>query len=224
LPTVPAGRASTDQTCGLKRRPGTVFWNPSLRNAVVAVVGLPPSNRLSLIAALTLAVAAGVLLAAGCRASARTKSEGASPRAASLPTVACGESIGYAKAGHEDGYRGVLGVLSVPPAYLSQVVATHSQPWRYWRKAGLVVRTGNPSVVISVPKAWRSRAAVTWGSSGTVSVLRVEGCPPSPAGWRAYAGGFYLGSRSTCVPLVFRVGQRAATVRFGIGRRCDATS
>jgi hypothetical protein len=201
-----------------------VLWNPSRGGAVVAVVGLPPSNRLSLIAALTLAVAAGALLAAGCRASARVKSEGARPPVASLPTVACGESIGFAKSGHEDGYRVVLGVISVPSAYLSQVVATHSQPWRYWRKAGLVIHTGDPSVVVSVPKAWRSRAAVTWGSSGTVSVLRVEGCPPTPAGWRAYAGGFYLRSYAACVPLVFRVGQRAATVRFGIGRRCDATS
>lgn len=190
----------------------------------MVAMGFRPSKRLPLIAALTLAVAAGVLLAAGCRASARAKSEDASPRAASVPTLACGESIGYAKSGREDGYRVVLGVISVPPAYLSQVVATHRQPWRYWRKAGLVIRTGNPSVVVSVPKPWRSRAAITWGSSGTVSVLRVEGCPPSPAGWRAYAGGFYLRSRSACVPLVFRLGQRATTVRFGIGRRCDATS
>jgi hypothetical protein len=190
----------------------------------VAVVGLRRSKRLPLIAALTLAVAAGALLAAGCRASARAKSEGASPALASVPTVACGESIGNAKSGHEDGYRVVLGVISVPPAHLRQVVATHSQPWRYWRKAGLVVRTGNPSLVVSVPKPWRTRAAFTWGSSGTVSVLRLENCPPSPAGWRAYAGGFYVRSRSVCVPLVFRIGQRAATVRFGIGRHCEATS
>ena len=190
----------------------------------MAGVGLRPSNRLSLIAALTVALAAGALLPAGCRAGARAKSEGAGARTASVRTVACGESIGYAKSGHEDGYRVVLGVISVPPAHLRQVVATDSQPWRYWRKAGLVIRAGSPSVVVSVPKGWRSRAAVTWGSSGTVSVLRVEGCPPSPAGWRAYAGGFYLRSRSACVPLVFHLGQRAATVRFGIGRRCDAAS
>jgi len=197
---------------------------PVTQTCCSAGVGLRPSKRLPLIAALTFAVAAGALLPAGCRGSARAKSESASPGTASLPTVACGESIGYAKSGHEDGYRVVLGVISVPPAHLRQVVATHNQPWRYWRKAGLVLRTGNPSVVVSVAKAWRRRAAVTWGSSGTVSVLRVEGCPPAPAGWRAYAGGFYLRSPSACVPLVFRVGQRAATLRFGIGRRCDATS
>ena len=36
----------------------------------------------------------------------------------------------------------------------------------------------------------------------------------------AYAGGFFLRSPSVCVPLIFRVGARSATVRFGIGRRC----
>ena len=46
-------------------------------------------------------------------------------------------------------------------------------------------------------------------------------CPVSPPKvWNAYAGGFYLRSRSACVPLKFRVGRRAKTVRFGLGKRC----
>jgi hypothetical protein len=36
----------------------------------------------------------------------------------------------------------------------------------------------------------------------------------------AYSGGFFLRSPGACLPLTFRVGQRSATVRFGLGRRC----
>ena len=37
-----------------------------------------------------------------------------------------------------------------------------------------------------------------------------------------YAGGFYLRSPSACLPLVFRVGRRSETVRFGIGQQFAA--
>jgi hypothetical protein len=116
----------------------------------------------------------------------------------------------------------VLGVVSVPPAYLRQVVATHERPWAYWRKAGLVVWS-TAAVSVSVPQAWRNRVAITWGNNtGIVSSLRIAACPVyfGERGSDAYAGGFYLGSRSACVPLIFRVGHRSATVRFGIGRAC----
>ncbi len=139
------------------------------------------------------------------------------------PTVPCDEVIDYAKSGHEGGYRLVLGVISVPPAYLRQVVPTHSQPWAYWRKAGLVVHAGSAPVSVSVPKPWRNRVAITWGNStGVVSGLRIAGCASPPNVWRAYSGGFYLRSRSACVPLIFRVGQRSTTIRFGVGRSCGA--
>jgi hypothetical protein len=59
-----------------------------------------------------------------------------------------------------------------------------------------------------------------------VSSLRIASCPlvregagPRPR-WNAYAGGFYLRTRSVCVPLVVRVGGRSRTVRFGVGRPC----
>ena len=118
-------------------------------------------------------------------------------------------------------YRTVLGVVSVPPAYISQVVHLRQGAWPYWEKAGLVVRAGRGPVTVSVPLAWRKRAAITWGgNTGTVSSLRIARCGSTPTRGSAYAGGFYLRSRSACLPLVFRAGGHSATVRFGIGRRC----
>jgi len=119
-------------------------------------------------------------------------------------------------------YRLVLGAVSVPPAYLAQVVPTRETQWPYWRKAGLVVRAGGPPVSITVPPAWHERAAITWGygNTGVFASLRIAGCPGRGDRGFAYSGGFYLRRPSACLPLVFRVGTRSETVRFGIGRRC----
>jgi hypothetical protein len=118
-------------------------------------------------------------------------------------------------------YRSVLGVVSVPPAYISQVVRLRDSAWPYWEKAGLVVRAGRGPVTVSVPSAWRKRASITWGgNTGIVSSLRILRCGSSPRQGNAYAGGFYLPSRSACLPLVFQAGGHTATVRFGLGRRC----
>lgn len=138
-----------------------------------------------------------------------------------VPTVPCDEIILHAKSGRAGGYRVVLGVVSVPPARLIQVVPTHDRPWAYWRKVGLVVRAGAPPVTVSVPATWRSRAAITWGNStGIVSALRIASCPGAAGVWNAYAGGFYLRARSACVPLRFTVSGRTSVVRFGVGRAC----
>jgi hypothetical protein len=142
---------------------------------------------------------------------------------AAQPTVSCDQIILRVASGRAGGYRVVIGVVSVPPAFLPQVVRDRTTPWPFWRKAGLVVRGNAPPVVVSVPQAWRERAAITWGDSGIVSALRIAPCRADrPKVWNAYAGGFYLRSRSACVPLVFRVGRREQTVRFGLGRRCPA--
>jgi hypothetical protein len=125
------------------------------------------------------------------------------------------------RSGRAGGYRVVLGVVSVPPAFLEQIVSSGNRQWPYWRKAGLVVRAGAPPVTVSVPRAWRTRAAITWGNStGIVHVVRVASCPAARSAWNAYAGGFYLRSRSACVPLRVTVAGRSAIVRFGLGRRC----
>jgi hypothetical protein len=136
----------------------------------------------------------------------------------SRPVVSCTSIIGRS-AGHAAGYRVVLGVVSAPPAYLQQVERVHTGRWTTWRKAGLVVRAARGR---ERSEGVARRAAITWGDSAIVSTLRIAPCEAflPPKVWNAYAGGFYLRSRSACVPLVFRVGRREQTVRFGLGRRC----
>lgn len=140
---------------------------------------------------------------------------------APVRTVPCGQAIDHPRFPYRsDGYRLVLNTFSVPPAYLRQVVHVGGT-WPYWRKTGLVIRAGAPAVTITVPPAWRSRAAIIWGNAGNpASSLRFASCAGRAGEGRAYAGGFFLRGRSGCVPLVFRVGARAATVRFGVGCRC----
>jgi hypothetical protein len=129
------------------------------------------------------------------------------------------------------GYRLVLGTVSVPAGYLPEVYRSGSRVWPFWRKAGLVVRADRGPVRVSVASRWRDRVAISWGSARVVSLLLIPRCSTryevrdtdargAPKMGNAYAGGFHLRSRSACVPLIFRVGQRSETVRFGIGRRC----
>jgi hypothetical protein len=166
----------------------------------------------------TLALWVAVLLAAA------GSSAGAAPTttsAGSLPTVACDKSGGIVlPSGDTNGYRVVLGVVSVPARHTYDVPTRgkYFRPWRFWSKEGINVRAGSPAVVVSVPKAWRTRAAITWGNAGTVSALRLASCPTSAGGaWIGYPGGFVLQASSACVPLVFRVAQQSTTVRFSIG-------
>jgi hypothetical protein len=85
----------------------------------------------------------------------------------------------------------VLGAISVPPAFLDNVVATHERPWAYWRKTGLIVRAGT-AVTIQVPERWRNRLAIIWGNGdhAPASSLRVASCGSDAGVGNAYAGGF----------------------------------
>jgi hypothetical protein len=169
----------------------------------------PPPVRFITCVAATLVLALSV-------ASAR-----ASVSAPPPPTVPCDDVILNPPRPLSGGNRLVLGVISVPPLYQGQVEPTHSAPWGFGAKAGPIVRAGTASVTVTVPAAWRKRVAITWGNNtGIVSALRIAGCPVPPNVWNAYAGGFYLRSRSACIPLIFRVGGKSATVRFGVGQRC----
>jgi hypothetical protein len=161
------------------------------------------------------------LLGAGVALAGLAGATALSAPAAPTPTVSCDKIIYGVESGRQGGYRVVLGAVSVPPAFLRQVVPTSSRPWTHWRKAGLVIRGNSLPVYIRVAEGWRGRAAITWGNSGTTSTLRIARCPPlEDKPWNAYAGGFLLRSRAACVPLVFQVGNRSQTVRFGVGRRC----
>jgi hypothetical protein len=119
------------------------------------------------------------------------------------------------------GYRPVLGAVAVPPVFIPQVVETGDAPWTHWSKSGMVVRAGVGPVTVSVPAAWRTRAAITWGNAGppaaTVTFPRCGG--RSNVGY-AFAGGFYLRAPSGCIPLVVRAGGRSRLVHFGLARHC----
>lgn len=175
------------------------------------------------VAAATLAATAAS--AAGTRGRADT---GARPplskKAATVETVTCGDAIATAGSGRQSGYRVVAGVVSVPPAYLTQVSKTGSQPWPFWRKAAMLVRADAPVLVVRLPTAWRNRAAITWGAVGAVSILQFARCPSPANRWNVYAGGFFLRSASACVPLVFEIGARTVSVLFGVGRRCRSSA
>jgi hypothetical protein len=154
----------------------------------------------------------------GEKASSQATAEKGPPQ--SVPVVRCASTV-FSSEFPVPGLRVVLGVASVSPAYVKQVVATDRRPWTYWQKDPLFTRDGSAPIVVSVPKGWRDRVGISWGDSPIASELRIRSCPPLVGGARGWAGGFYLRSRAACVPLIFRVGSRSATVYFGLGRRCQ---
>jgi hypothetical protein len=166
---------------------------------------------------------ASAVLVAACTASTGTLVAGSPPaaRQAAVPSAdPCGLPV--ANEAKPTAGRIVLGVISIASGAVVQPAVRVDQGWwRYWQKTGLEIRAGSQAVTITVPKAWRTRAAITWGVNvGIVSTLRLPGCRAAPGTWNAYAGGFYLRSSSACVPLVFDVGQRSTVVPIGVGRRC----
>src|SRR5258707_7852723 len=173
------------------------------------------------------ALAAAVLVAA-CTAStgtSATRSHPATEPLAAFPADGCQLPVGNEPS--SPGGKIVLGVISLGRDFLLPTVPVHQGGWRHWQKHGLWIWAGHQAVTITVPKAWRSRVAITWGVNvGIVSTLRLPGtllspgCAAGPGTWDGCAGGFYLRSSSACVPLVFAVGRRSAVVRVGVGRRC----
>src|SRR5579859_6729549 len=166
--------------------------------------------------ALAVAVSSAVIVAA-------TAHSGAA--ASGSLVVACSDiTSGPSPAPGQEGVRSVLGVLALPTAYTPQSAmrVQSAGRWTYWMKAGVGVRLGQFTVTVTVAKAWRTRAAVSWGRGPIVSSIRFSGCAGTPLvfAWNAYVGGFYLRSPTACVPLVFSSRGRTATLRFGIGKRC----
>lgn len=106
------------------------------------------------------------------------------------------------------------------PGYVKQIVATDRRPWTHWRKAPLLTRDGSPPLDVSIAEGWRNRVGISWGDSPIASALQVRSCPPLVGSASGWTGGFYLRSRTACIPLIFRIGLRSETVYFGLGRRC----
>jgi hypothetical protein len=122
--------------------------------------------------------------------------------------------------------RLVFGILAAPPTHIERGAPTPAGPWGYFAKYGIEIRANSPVVLITVPRRWRQRAAISWGNNiGEVSSLRLASCPRQLGDWNVYAGGFYLRSASGCVPLIFQVGHQTRTLSFSIGNGiCSSTA
>ena len=139
----------------------------------------------------------------------------------SVPTAICSAVIDRQASGRKSAYRVILGSVSVPPAFQRQVLPDHSSaPWRYFQKTGFVIRSGSAPVIVTVPKAWRTRVAIDWGGTGPVSQIRFDGCSRAGTLWNVWAGGFRLRAPSACIPLQFQTGRSKTTVSFGVGQHC----
>ena len=141
------------------------------------------------------------------------------------PTVSCDRIVLRDRSGAEDGFRVLLGAVSMPGAQqlAHGAAARPDRRWRYFRRAGIAIHAGTAAVSVSVPEGWRDRVAISWGGSPASSTLRFARCGSSPAGaWNSYTGGFHLRARGDCVPLLVTVGGMSTTVRIGVGRACGA--
>jgi hypothetical protein len=138
-------------------------------------------------------------------------------------TVSCDRIVLRDRSGSADGFRILLGAVSVPGSrHLADRAATRpDRHWRYYRNAGIAIRAGTSAVSVSVPEGWQDRVAISWGDSPASSSVRFAPCGASPAGtWNSYSGGFHLHTQGDCVPLLVTVGGMSTTVRIGVGRAC----
>jgi hypothetical protein len=142
-------------------------------------------------------------------------------------TVPCSEVIDTTRFPHVGSAQYpsqlVLGAVSAPGRHVPQSSPTGTPPWTHFSKWGMVIRGGaGTDVSVTVPLAWRNRAAISWGNAQhrVFHTLRFPRCGDDSGEGHAYAGGFFLRRPADCVPLRFRVGTRTQVVWFGIVRRC----
>jgi hypothetical protein len=100
--------------------------------------------------------------------------------------------------------------------------------FKRWVKAGLLVRRhGSPlgadpgtlqPIVITVPRAWRSRAALAWGNTGLSSAIRITPCR-STTPWLVFTGGYYVNS-PTCFPLNISTNGKTRQILVSAARSC----
>ena len=139
-------------------------------------------------------------------------------------TPACdNQATGFVRSpGRAAGSQLVLGRISVYAGYSQMPVpVTGNGPWRYWQKRGILILAGTGPVQISVPPSWRRQAAITYGTTGIVSSLVLTACRQPSGVWDGYAGGIYLRAATSCVPLLFAIGNKSVTIRFSITGRCS---
>jgi len=147
----------------------------------------------------------------------------ADARARSVFVVPCTDTIGNLSNPAGSDRHVALGLFSVPSVTVGSERLFGVLHWRYWTKVAVGVRRYRAPVTVSVPKAWRSKVAVTWGNrAGIMSSIRFSSCADATSpNWSAYAGGFYLRQHIVCVPLIVSDGQRTATVRVAIDGKCS---
>jgi hypothetical protein len=140
------------------------------------------------------------------------------------PTVSCDRIVLRDRTAAGDGFRVLLGAVSVPGSrqLAHSSTATPGRRWRYFRRAGIAIRAGATAVTVSVPEGWRDRVALSWGGSPASGALRFGPCGPPTGTWNVYSGGFHLRKSGDCVPLLVTVGGMSTTVRVGLGRACGA--
>jgi hypothetical protein len=146
----------------------------------------------------------------------------ASAAAPKIPSVSCDSAVQIdppATPGAD--WRIVANRVAMPPRERSGDPSRTGGAFPWWRKTPILIRPRRTPVDVIVPRAWRSRARVTWTTSGPrASRVRFRGCAPFPGeDWLFYNGGFELRSPA-CVPLVIRAGKKHGTLRFSVGAPC----
>jgi hypothetical protein len=114
--------------------------------------------------------------------------------------------------------RPILGRVVLPTNRTLQAVSVRHDAFRWWAKWGLEVKQGSAPVIISIPPAWRSRAAVGWNNRGgaEASIERVQACAGHQ--WLSYPGGYHATAKG-CIPLDVAVGSRQQRVYVSVGNR-----
>jgi hypothetical protein len=149
----------------------------------------------------------------------------ASAVAPSTP-LPCAQVIGSEDA-PIDGYGKVLDKVWLPTRRSLGSVLLVDPPTpttRWWSKQGLIIRA-KTAFTLTVPKAWRERLAIGWGSPAQPSErITVADCDPSPGvKWLAYAGGYWV-NEPACVPLIVQAGRQRKVVHIGVGKACPGES
>jgi hypothetical protein len=173
-----------------------------------------------------------MVLLASCAGSPGSRPASPVTPAKAIPSAGAGASAcsyqssgvsGFARSpGHAAGSQLVLGRIFLQAGYVGMPVPVSGDgPWRYWEKRGILILAGSGPVLVSVPPSWSQRAAITYGAEGIVSSLALTACRQPAGVWAGYAGGIYLRVVTSCVPLVFTIGNRSATVRFSVAGRCS---